>query len=156
MTDMILTLLGLGYTVTFESDHLGGCFCLLRILDSMELVNCAIGNSPEEALEGATAWAMGTAPGNGTGDRPAAFTQPERLSALEFGTEALVLRIDGLEARLSELEAVPIDRRVMAAIWDDGFQFGEMDEAAREVCRRTRARQREELAKVLGELLTTA
>lgn len=70
MQELILTLLGLGYTVTFESDALGGCFVLLRELASGQLVNCVVGNSPEESLEAAVVWARGGSEGNGTAPRP--------------------------------------------------------------------------------------
>jgi hypothetical protein len=72
MQDLILTLLGLGYTVTFESDVLGGCFVLMREMASGQLVNCVIGNSPEESLEAAAVWARGGSDGNGTAPRPTA------------------------------------------------------------------------------------
>jgi hypothetical protein len=70
MSEMILTLLSLGYTVTFEHAGGGGCFLLLRDLGTMELVNCGVADTPEEALQGAMEWEKSRQLGNGTASRP--------------------------------------------------------------------------------------
>lgn len=72
MTELILNLLSRGYTVTFEDAAGGGCFCLLRLVATMELINCVIGNTPEEALQAAYDWAESGRAGNGTAKRPSA------------------------------------------------------------------------------------
>lgn len=74
MTDLILTLLSLGYTVTFEHAGGGGCFVLLRRLETQELVNCVVGDTPEEALQGALDWEKSRQLGNGTAERSRAQT----------------------------------------------------------------------------------
>lgn len=70
MNDIILTLLSLGYTVTFEHGGGGGCFVLLRHLETMELVNCVVADTPEEGLQGALDWEKSRQLGNGTASRP--------------------------------------------------------------------------------------
>jgi len=70
MADLIMNLTERGYTVTFEHAGGGGCFCLLRLVATMELVNCVIGDTPEEALQGAYDWAESGRVGNGTAARP--------------------------------------------------------------------------------------
>ena len=70
MTELILDLITRDYTVTFERAGGGGCFCLLRLVATMELVNCCIGDTPEEALQGAYDWAESGKVGNGTAARP--------------------------------------------------------------------------------------
>lgn len=61
MADLILTLLGLGYTVTFERCESGDHFCLLRRVDNMRLVHTAIADTPEEAVLAVATWVHGQA-----------------------------------------------------------------------------------------------
>jgi hypothetical protein len=65
----ITTLMEHGYTITFEASGVGDYFCLLRRIQTQELVNCVVGSSLAEALNGAAQWDASERPGNGAGSR---------------------------------------------------------------------------------------
>jgi hypothetical protein len=123
-TQHVLGLMDQGYAVTFEASGIGEYFCMLRRISTMELINCVIANTPQEALEGAAEWARSGREGNGTAQRPMAEDIAELSKAqarMESELEALEIRIGALQRtnlqlvadlrnRVAEMEAVIFPR----------------------------------------------
>jgi hypothetical protein len=103
--DQILSLTDHGYTVTFEASGLGDYFCLLRRIQTQELVNCVIGDSLSEALAAAFVWDASERPGNGTARRP---------TVEEIATDLDGVRLHGQDTR-RELLAIIGDLRQQLA-----------------------------------------
>lgn len=112
--EQITTLMEHGYTVTFEASGVGDYFCLLRRVQTQELVNCVIGNSLTEALAGAAQWDESGRPGNGTSPRPSVEEITRDLGEVRIygrDTRQELMKIIGdLRVQLGDPVAYRLDR----------------------------------------------
>jgi uncharacterized coiled-coil protein SlyX len=111
-------LLGLGYAVIFEAGNRPGLYyCMLRRIDTNQLVNTVVAETPDEALTCAEDWARSDPDAiRPVPAVPAAVMLPERIQALELASAEQHRHIDAITGAIGQASEE-------AEVWDKNTEL---------------------------------